>query len=74
MLVGLFVGKKESRPWIVSDELWLPMEPLLLRLGPKPAISRPWVPRGQALRGIPSVLHTGIQWEYLPQELASGRG
>lgn len=68
----MLVGKKESRPWVNSDELWLPVEPLLLKPRPKLVMSRPRVPRGQALRGILSVLHTGIQWEYLPQELGFG--
>lgn len=34
----------------------------------------PRVPDRQALRGIPFVLHTGTQWEYLPQELGFGSG
>ncbi|MFC8639845.1 IS5 family transposase [[Kitasatospora] papulosa] len=74
MLVGLFVGKRESRPWIVSDELWSPVEPLLPEPGPKLVAGRPKVPDRQALRGILFVLHTGIQWEYLPQELGFGSG
>ncbi|MFG2593897.1 IS5 family transposase [Streptomyces sp. NPDC048438] len=74
MLVGLFVGKRESRPWIVSDELWSLIEPLLPELGPKPVAGRPRVPDRQALCGILFVLHTGIQWEYLPQELGFGSG
>jgi transposase len=32
------------------------------------------VPDRQALCGILFVLHTGIQWEYLPQELGFGSG
>jgi transposase len=35
---------------------------------------RPRVPDRQALCGILFVLHTGIQWEYLPQELGFGSG
>ncbi|MGW4547989.1 IS5 family transposase [Streptomyces violaceorubidus] len=35
---------------------------------------RPGVPDRQALCGILFVLHTGIQWEYLPQELGFGSG
>lgn len=63
-----------SRPWIVSDELWGLVEPLLPvpRAGVKPG--RPRVPDRQALCGILFVLHTGIQWEYLPQELGFGSG
>ncbi|MEV5195181.1 IS5 family transposase [Streptomyces clavifer] len=74
MLVGLFVGKGESRPWLVSDELCLLIEPLLPVPGPKLVAGRPRVPDRQALCGILFVLHTGIQWEYLPQELGFGSG
>ncbi|WP_107069146.1 transposase [Streptomyces sp. 150FB] len=64
MLVGLSVGKRESRPWIVSDELWSLIEPLLPEPGPKLVGGRPRVPGRQALLGILFVPHTGIQWEY----------
>ncbi|MFB7464793.1 IS5 family transposase [Streptomyces sp. NPDC056224] len=74
MLVGLAVGKRESRPWIVSDELWWSIEPLLPIPAPKLKPGRPRVPDRQALCGILFVLHTGIQWEYLPQELGFGSG
>ncbi|MDW8470362.1 MULTISPECIES: IS5 family transposase [Streptomyces] len=68
------VGKRQSRPWIVSDELWSLIEPLLPEPGPKLVAGRPRVPDRQALCGILFVLHTGIQWEYLPQELGFGSG
>ncbi|MER7728870.1 IS5 family transposase [Streptomyces sp. NPDC096323] len=68
------MGKRESRPWIVSDELWSLVEPLLPVPGPKLVAGRPRVPDRQALCGILFVLHTGIQWEYLPQELGFGSG
>ncbi|KOV27964.1 transposase, partial [Streptomyces sp. XY152] len=74
MLVGRVVGKRQSRPWIVSDELWSLIEPLLPVPGPKLVAGRPRVPDRQALCGILFVLHTGIQWEYLPQELGFGSG
>jgi transposase len=74
MLVGLSVGKMDARPWIVSDELWSLIEPLLPEPGPKLVAGRPRVPDRQALCGILFVLHTGIQWEYLPQELGFGSG
>ncbi|MET9085634.1 IS5 family transposase [Streptomyces sp. NPDC004237] len=70
----MLVGKRESRPWIVSDELWSLIEPLLPVPGPKLVEGRPRVPDRQALCGILFVLHTGIQWEYLPQELGFGSG
>ncbi|MCZ1006776.1 transposase [Streptomyces lydicus] len=50
-LVGLVVGKRQSRPWIVSDELWALMEPLLPKPGPKLVEGRPSVPDRQALCG-----------------------
>ncbi|WP_406364849.1 IS5 family transposase [Streptomyces sp. NBC_01546] len=74
MVVGLAVGKRQSRPWIVSDELWSLIEPLLPAPAPKQVEGRPRVPDRQALCGILFVLHTGIQWEYLPQELGFGSG
>ncbi|WP_405542365.1 MULTISPECIES: IS5 family transposase [Streptomyces] len=74
MVVGLAVGKRQSRPWIVSDELWSLIEPLLPEPAPKQVEGRPRVPDRQALCGILFVLHTGIQWEYLPQELGFGSG
>ncbi|MFD5500755.1 transposase [Streptomyces sp. NPDC127061] len=44
------------------------MEPLLPAPTPQSAPDRPRVPNRQVLCGILLVLHTGIQWEYLPQE------
>ncbi|MFE1266733.1 transposase [Streptomyces sp. NPDC058758] len=72
--VGLFVAKRNSRPWIVPDELWSPVEPLLPAQAPKPVAGRPRVPDRQALCGILFVLHTDIQREHPPQELSSGSG
>ncbi|MGW1784588.1 IS5 family transposase [Streptomyces sp. NPDC002143] len=68
------MGKRQSRPWIVSDELWSLIEPLLPEPVPKLVEGRPRVPDRLALCGILFVLHTGIQWEYLPQELGFGSG
>ncbi|CAL9670947.1 hypothetical protein SUDANB178_07445 [Streptomyces sp. enrichment culture] len=42
--------------------------------GPKLVAGRPRVPDRHALCGILFVLHTGIQREYLPQELGFGSG
>ncbi|WP_282797578.1 IS5 family transposase [Streptomyces sp. CC224B] len=68
------MGKRQSRPWIVSDGLCSLVEPLLPEPGPKLVAGRPRVPDRQVLCGILFVLHTGIQWEYLPQELGFGSG
>ncbi|RPF39255.1 transposase [Streptomyces sp. TLI_185] len=74
MVVGLVVGNRQSRPWIASDELWSLIEPLLPVPGPKLVEGRPRVPDRRTLCGILFVLYTGIQWEYLPQELVFGSG
>jgi transposase len=62
-------------PWVVSDELWELVEPLLPRKerrfrypGRRRLCDR------QALQGILFVLHTGIAWRHLPQELGFGSG
>lgn len=64
-----------ASPWIVSDDLWKRIEPLLPKRerrfkypGRKP------VPDRQVLCGILFVLQTGIQWEHLPQALGFGSG
>ena len=62
-------------PWIVSDELWELIEPLLPvqeRRFRYPGRKR--LPDREALQGILFVLHTGIGWEHLPQELGFGCG
>lgn len=74
MVFGLVVGKRQSRPCVVSDELCSLIEPLLPEPASKRAEGRPLVPDRQALFGVLFVLHTGIQWEYLPQELGFGSG
>ena len=69
------VRKGEQPPWMVPDGLWERIEPLLpqrpRRLrnpGRKP------LPDRRVLCGILFVLYTGIQWEFLPQELGFGSG
>jgi transposase len=64
-----------AKPWQVDDELWALLEPLLPRRsrrfrypGRRPVEDR------QVLQGILFVLHTGIGWEHLPQELGFGSG
>ena len=64
-----------SPPWEVSDELWELVEPLLPvkeRRFRYPGRKR--FPDRQALCGILFVLHTGIPWMHLPQELGYGSG
>ena len=62
-----------SKPWIVEDDLRVLIEPLLPPWPDKAPGPRP-VPDRQCLQGILFVLHTGIQWEFLPQELGFGSG
>ena len=64
-----------SAPWIVSDELWRRVGPLL------PRVERRFRYPGRrrlgdraALQGILFVLHTGIAWRHLPLELGFGSG
>jgi transposase len=64
-----------AKPWEVSDELWERIEPLL------PRQQRRWRYPGRrplddrlVLQGILFVLHTGIGWEHLPQQLGFGCG
>jgi transposase len=67
--------KGEQPPWIVPDELWARIEPLLPVPPHRPGRpGRKRLPDRQVLNGILFVLHTGIQWEYLPQQLGFGSG
>jgi transposase len=62
-------------PWIVPDELWQLIEPLLPthpRRFRYPGRKR--LPDRPALCGILFVLQTGIPWRHLPPELGFGSG
>src|SRR5215210_6184511 len=64
-----------AAPWIVSDELWELVEPLLPKRERRfryPGRKR--LPDREALQGILFVLHTGIAWQHLPAELGFGSG
>jgi transposase len=68
-------GPMAVAPWIVSDELWELVEPLLPvkeRRFRYPGRKR--LPDRQALQGILFVLQTGISWTHLPAELGFGSG
>ncbi|MFD7282277.1 IS5 family transposase [Streptomyces sp. NPDC059862] len=62
----------EQLPWIVSDELWARIEPLLPVVPRRPGRRR--LDDRKVLSGILFVLYTGIPWEFLPQELGFGSG
>jgi transposase len=62
-------------PWVVSDELWKLVEPLLPKTERRfryPGRKR--FPDREALQEILFVLHTGIAWTQLPAELGFGSG
>jgi transposase len=64
-----------AAPWVVSDELWEMVEPLLPKRERRYRYpGRKRLPDRQALCGILFVLHTGIAWRHLPQELGFGSG
>ncbi len=69
------VRKGEQPPWIVPDELWARIEPLLPVL-PRRADhpGRRRLDNRKVLSGILFVLYTGIPWEFPPQELGFGSG
>ena len=54
---------------LVSDELWVALEPLLPPERPKPRGGRPRCDDRAVLAGIIFVLRSGIPWEMLPGEL-----
>ncbi|WP_202919546.1 IS5 family transposase [Saccharothrix deserti] len=67
--------KGQQLPWVVSDELWARVEPLLpvvQRRSDHPGRRR--LDDRKVLSGILFVLYTGIPWEFLPQELGFGSG
>jgi transposase len=66
---------QQQLPWVVSDDLWARIEPLLPvvpRRADHPGRRR--LDDRKVLCGILFVLYTGIPWEFLPQELGFGSG
>jgi transposase len=63
------------KPWEVSDELWAVIEPLLPKVERRSRYpGRKRLDDCLVLQGILFVLHIGISWEHLPQELGFGLG
>jgi len=60
--------------FLVTDDLWKAIEPLLPEEPPKPKGGRPRVPDRAVLGGIVFVLRTGCPWRLLPKELGCGSG
>ena len=64
-----------QKPWVVSDEFWELVEPLLpVRERRFRYPGRRRLPDRECLSGILFVLHTGIPWQDLPPELGYGSG
>lgn len=69
------MGKGNGPPWLVADDLWGRIEPLLpVRTRRRCYPGRLPLDDRKCLQGILFVLHSGIQWEWLPQELGFGSG
>ena len=67
--------KGQQLPWIVPDDLWArigPLLPVIPRRADHPGRRR--LADRKVLSGILFVLYTGIPWEFLPQELGFGSG
>ncbi|MFD0340330.1 IS5 family transposase [Streptomyces sp. NPDC127117] len=63
------------KPWNVDDELWAVIEPLLPQVERRTRHpGRKRHPDRLVFQGSLFVLHTGITWEHLPQELGFGSG
>ena len=59
----------------MTDDLWERIEPLLpVRVRRERYPGRLPLDDRRCLQGILFVLHTGVQWEWLPQELGFGSG
>ncbi|KOU22725.1 transposase [Streptomyces sp. WM6372] len=68
-------GVARPRPGDVDDELWAVIEPLLPKVERRARHpGRKRHPDRLVFQGILFVLHTGIAWEHLPQELGFGSG
>ena len=68
------VGPRSMVKQLVSDELWIIIDPLLPPEPPKLNGGRPRVPDRAALAGIIYVLKSGIPWGMLPKALGFGSG
>lgn len=63
------------KPGDVDDELWAVIEPLLPKVERRARHpGRKRHPDRLVFQGILFILHTGIAWEHLPQELGFGSG
>jgi len=63
-----------KKRYLLPDDLWADIEPLLPKREVSELGGRPPVPDRAALTGILFVLKTGIPWEDLPLEMGCGSG
>ena len=54
--------------WVLSDEMWSRVEPILLRLYPLPGTGRPRTDLRRVLDGIIYRMRSGVQWNQLSRE------
>jgi transposase len=66
--------KRDPQPWLVDDDLWARIEPLIPKQPARSGPGRRPVDDRKVLCGILFVLYTGIRWEWLPGELGFGCG
>jgi len=59
---------------LLPDRLWSLIQPMLPTVPHRPKGGRPRLQDRACLTGILFVLHSGIPWEMLPQELGCGSG
>jgi putative transposase len=59
--------------WLMPEELWKKLKPLLPPEKPKGANGRPQVPQRRIMNSIFYILRTGCQWNALPRCLGSGK-
>lgn len=60
-----------NKEFLVPDQLWEQIEPLLPPEPPKPKGGRPMMDNQKAMNAIFYVLRTGCQWKALPRSLGA---